>query len=395
MFNLPRALIFVMSLIPQTGSLTAVAEPAAAAAPSVSSAPQPGPRQKIVDGSPELLADGRVAFRFRSGTAKSVVARGQFGAEVVLERGEKDGWSGTTAAPVPPGIYEYRLVVDGVSVPDPLNREWKPQRWPGSSILQVPSTPPAPWDPQAVPRGSVHHHTYWSASLETWRRVVVATPPGVKAGVALADRLPVLYLSHGFSDTEETWTVHGRAHLILDALVAGGKAVPMILVMPDAHALPPPPGWSDVYAAENTDAFARELITEVIPLVEEQYPVRQDPAGRAFAGLSMGGRHALTLGLRHADVFSQIGAFSAAVPDAATLEAALPRVADINAQLTRLWIACGRDDFLFKQNESLHAALEKAGLRHDYMVTDGDHSWPVWRRYLADFLPQLFREGAR
>jgi enterochelin esterase family protein len=169
------------------------------------------------------------------------------------------------------------------------------------------------------------------------------------------------------------------------------RRAPMILVMPDAHALPPPVGWSDGYAAENTDAFAKELITEVIPLVEKNYPARKDPAGRAFAGLSMGGRHALTIGLRHADHFSHIGAFSAAVPDQATLEATLPKAADINARLTRMWIACGRADFLFQQNESLHAAFEKAGLRHEYLATEGDHSWPVWRRYLADFLPLIFQ----
>jgi enterochelin esterase-like enzyme len=392
MIPLSRILVVLMILCTQPDGLTAAEEPAAVTSPV---APTPGARQKIVNGSPEVLADGRVVFRFRSGTAKTVVARGQFGAEVVLVRGEKDGWSGTTEKPVAPGIFEYRLVVDGVALPDPLNREWKPQRWPGTSILHVPATPPAPWDPQAVASGAVHRHSYWSPSLETWRRVVVVTPAGVKAGVAYPDPLPVLYLSHGFSDTEETWTVHGRAQAILDALVAGMKAVPMVLVMPDAHALPPPTGWSDAYASENTDAFARELITEVMPLIESNYPVRKDRAGRAFAGLSMGGRHALTIGLRHADVFSQIGAFSAAVPDAATLEAAVPRADEINAALTRMWIACGRDDFLFQQNESLHATLEKAGLRHEYVVTDGDHSWPVWRRYLADFLPLLFREPGR
>ena len=392
MSALSRTLIAAMLFTLQTGVAPAAGEAADPPAGEAPAAPAPSARQKIVNGSPEILADGRVVFRFRSGTARTVVARGQFGPEVALARGEKDVWVGTTEGPVKPGIYEYSLVADGVPLPDPLNRALKPQRWPGTSILHVPATPPAPWDPQRIPQGAVHRHSYWSESLGAWRQVVVATPAGVKAGAAQAEPLPVLYLSHGFSDTEETWTVHGRAHAILDALLAGKKAVPMILVMPDAHALPPPPGWSDTYASENTDAFARELITEVIPLVEANYPARKDAAGRAFAGLSMGGRHALVIGLRHADVFSHIGAFSAAVPDQATLEATLPKAADINARLTRLWIACGRDDFLFKQNETLHAALEKAGLRHDYLATEGDHSWPVWRRYLAEFLPLLFQE---
>ena len=133
----------------------------------------------------------------------------------------------------------------------------------------------------------------------------------------------------------------------------------------------------------------------MIPLVEKQYSVRTDPRGRALSGLSMGGRHALTIGLRHSELFSHIGAFSAAVPDQETLEATLPKAADINERLTLMWIACGRADFLFQQNESLHAAFGKAGLRHEYRTTDGDHSWPVWRRYLADFLPLLFQVPKR
>ena len=352
---------------------------------------RPGARQQITGGSPEVGADGRVTFRFRSAKAGQVVARGQFGAEVVLTKDGEDNWSGTTSGAVGAGVYEYSMVVDGTSLPDPLNRALKPQRWPGSSILHIPADPPAPWDPQEVPATAVHRHTGWSAELETWRSVVVITPPGLRAGAAADAPLPVLYLSHGFSDTEETWTVHGKADQILASQVAAGRARPMLIVMPDAHALPPPRGWSDGYAAENTDAFARELIDEVIPFIEKNYPVRTGAAHRAFAGLSMGGRHALTLALRHSDVFSHIGAFSAAPPDGPTMEAGLPQAARLNDGLNLFWIACGKKDFLFERNEEVHAALTKAGVKHDYVVTEGDHSWPVWRRYLVDFLPLLFR----
>jgi enterochelin esterase-like enzyme len=385
----PRVLAFVSVM----SSTLVFQSPAVPAAPAAAEPPVPSP-QRIENGSPEVLADGRVVFRYRSATAKSVKASGQFGPEVELAAGADGRWSGTTAAAVAPGIYEYHLTVDGVGLPDPLNRAIKPQRWPGSSILHIPATPPAPWDQRRIAHGAVHRHTYWSEALGTWRSVVVVTPPGIQAGATTGTRLPVLYLSHGFSDTEETWTVHGRAHAILDALIDEKKAVPMLIVMPDGHALPPPSGWSDGYAAGNTDAFAEELRRDVIPLVEKNYPVRAEPAARAFAGLSMGGRHALTLALRHADVFSQVGAFSAATPDQATLEAALPAAEAINARLKLLWIACGRADFLFEKNEELHAALEKAGLRHEYLATEGDHSWPVWRRYLVDFLPRLFRDDA-
>lgn len=389
--DLVRSLSVVMLLTTVLGTNTTgqAADPPLPA--PATGEPTPSPRQKIENGSPEIQADGRIVFRFRSSAAKSVQARGQFGTDLALVRDAKDMWTGTTPDPVPPGIYEYQMVVDGVALADPLNRAIKPQRWPGTSILHVPSNPPAPWDHRHIPHGAVHRHSYWSETLGTWRQVVVVTPPGLRVGAAAAAPLPVLYLSHGFSDTEETWTVHGRAHAILEALIAEGKAVPMLIVMPDAHALPPSSRFGDGYAVENTDAFARELIGDVIPLVEKNYPVRTEPSARAFAGLSMGGRHALAIALRHSDMFSQIGAFSAAIPEQATLDAALPGAADLNGRLTLLWVACGRDDFLFQQNESLHAAFDKAGLRHEYLATEGNHSWPVWRRYLVDFLPLLFQ----
>ncbi len=363
---------------------------AVVASGSLSAADPPKPRPSNPQGSPELLEDGRVTFRFRSKNAKKVEAGGQFGPAVTLAKGEGDMWVGTTAEPVKPGVFEYHLTVDGQGVIDPLNPEIKPQRWPGSSILHVPANPPAPWDLQDIPHGTVHVHDYHSPSLGTWRKLVVYTPPGVTTGAA-AEPLPVLYLSHGFSDNEATWTVHGRAHWILDSLIAQQKAVPMIIVMPDGHALPPGGGWKEDYGTANTDAYCKELVEEVIPLVEKNYPVKKDAAARAFAGLSMGGRHALTVALRHSDTFSWIGAFSAAPPDAATTEMGFKQADGINGRLKLLWIGCGKKDFLFQRNEEFHAAADKAGLRHEFAVTEGDHSWPIWRGYLAGFAPRLFR----
>jgi enterochelin esterase-like enzyme len=340
--------------------------------------------------SPELLADGRVTFRYRASAAKEINVSGQFGDKVTLTKGEDGTWTGTTAAPVKPGVHEYRVSVDGLGVPDALNAAIKPQRWPGTSILHVPATPPALWDMQEIPHGNVHQHSYKSAVLGTWRDLVVYTPPGVEAGQA-AEPLPVLYLAHGFSDNQATWTAHGKAHWILDALIAQQQAVPMIIVMPDAHALTPGDGWRDDYGAANTDAFCEELLKDVIPLIESKYPVKKSRENRAFAGLSMGGRHALTVALRHSDQFAYVGAFSSAPPDQPTLEKGLAAAATLNANLKYFWVACGKADFLFQRNEEFHAALEKGGIKHTYAVTDGDHSWPIWREYLAQFAPKLFR----
>ena len=335
--------------------------------------------------SPELLPDGGVTFRFMAPKAAEVKVAGQFGPTTALTKDAAGAWS-VTIPKVPAGVHEYHFTVDGLDVIDPQNSLLKPQRWPGSSILHVPATPPAPWDWQNIPHGVIHEHTYLSKALGKPRRIIVYTPPGPAAGP-----LPVLYLSHGYSDNEATWTVHGKAHWIMDSLIAEKKALPMILVMPDGHAIPPGAAGFDDYGPANSDALCRELLQDIIPLVETTYPVDAKPAARGFAGLSMGGHHALTIALNHHATFGWIGAFSAAPPPQKTIAAGLDDAAGTNRDLKLLWIACGKSDFLSKRNHEFNALLKEKGIRYEFVETEGDHSWPVWRRYLCDFAPLLFR----
>jgi len=338
--------------------------------------------------SPELLPDGRVTFRCRAPKATEVKAEGQFGKAVLLEKGQRGIWHGTTAEAVAPGIFEYHLKIDGQKVIDARNSRIKPQRWPGSSILHVPANPPSPWDLQDIPHGTVHHHVHRSCSLGAWRDLVVYTPPR-EAGPG---PFPVLYLAHGYSDSQRTWTVHGKAHWIIDALIHEGKAEPMIVVMPNAHATDPEAKPFHEYFSENTPAFCKDLIEDVIPFVEKRYPVRTEAGARAFAGLSMGGGHAMTVALQHSDRFAYIGAFSSAPPGESLIQAAGKNADAINRNLKVFWIACGDKDFLFERNQKMHASLEAQGIKHDYRVTKGDaHSWPVWRRYLVEFVVKPFR----
>lgn len=339
--------------------------------------------------SPEVLPDGRVTFRISAGDgAETVKVTGQFGAEVILKQGESGLWEGSTEAKVAPGIFEYSFKVDGLNVIDGRNPSIKPQRWPGSSVLHVPADPPAPWDLQDIPHGTVHHHDYHSKALGKWRKLVIYTPPA-----AAGAPLPVLCLAHGYSDNQDTWSTHGKAHCILDALIHSGLAKPMLVVMPDAHAIEPGREAFDHYIVKNTAAFLDELVNDVIPFVENAYLVKKDAAARAFAGLSMGGHHALTVALRKSEVFSQVGAFSSVTPPDEVVAGAAADVRQLNERLQLFWIACGDEDFLFGKNQEMHAKLEKATIAHDYVITAGDdHSWPVWRRYLAMFVPRLFRE---
>ncbi len=364
-------------------SLSAPSVPAQDKKPESKPAPARTARPAPVN-SPEIGSDGSVTFRCKAPQAKEVKAQGQFGKEAAMTKGEDGVWSATVAA-VPPGVHEYRFVVDGLTVIDSQNPLIKPQRWPNTSILHVPSNPPAAWDLQDIPHGTLHSHDYKSKALGTWRRLVVYTPPGKSDAP-----LPVLYLCHGYSDNEGSWSVHGKAHWMLDALIAEKQAVPMIIVMPDAHALPPS-GAFDNYAGTNTEALCKELAADIIPLIEGNYNVSAKPESRAFAGLSMGGHHALAVALNHYDTFAWIGAFSSATPAKELVATGLDNADKVNAGLKLFWIGCGKNDFLFQKNNDFDALLKEKGIKHEYAVTEGDHSWPVWRKYLLEFTPRLFR----
>lgn len=347
-------------------------------------APKPKPRPAPLV-SPELLEDGGVTFRFKAPKAAEVKVSGQFGADAALAKDDAGVWS-VTIPKVPAGVHEYHFSVDGMNVIDPQNSALKPQRWPGSNILHVPANPPAAWDWQDIPHGVIHEHSYASKALGKPRRIFVYTPPG--AGDA---PLPVLYLAHGYSDNEATWTVHGKAHWILDSLIASKKIAPMILVMPDAHAIPPGAAGFEDYGPANSEALCRELLQDIVPLVESSYKVTAKPEARAFAGLSMGGHHALTVALNHHDQFGWVGAFSSAPPSAKSVAAGLANAEAANRDLRLLWIGCGKKDFLVERNHEFNALLKEKGIRYEYAETEGGHEWPVWRRYLTDFAPKIFR----
>jgi len=140
---------------------------------------------------------------------------------------------------------------------------------------------------------------------------------------------------------------------------------------------------------QSMEKFRHELTQDALPLVERLYRVAKKPEQRAIAGLSMGGGQSLGAGLT-LDGFGWIGAFSAAAPPTSMIDAALADAATTNARLRLLWIAIGKDDFLLKRNEEFIALLKDKGIRHEYLLTEGGHSWPVWRQYLVDFLPRLF-----
>jgi enterochelin esterase-like enzyme len=336
--------------------------------------------------SPDIEPDNSVTFQIRAPQAHEVTVQGQWPDGKISMQKETNGWWSVTSAPIPAGIWEYSLQVDGLSMIDPGNSAIKPMREPRTSILHIPGNPPLPWDFQDVPHGVVHSHTYRSKSLGVLRGLVVYTPPGYEQNNR---KYPTLYLQHGSGDNQATWTVHGKAHWILDNLIAQGRTKPMIVVMANGHTSDQP--FSMPGLESNAARFERDLLEDVMPFVEANYRVKKSAEDRAVAGLSMGGAQSLTIGLQHPEKFAWVGGFSAAPPSAENVSDALKNPGRINHQLKLLWIGDGKDDFLLKRNKDFIALLTQSGIHYQWHLTDGNHSWPVWRNYLCDFAPELFR----
>ena len=289
-------------------------------------------------------------------------------------------WS-VTVPQIDAGVWEYSFNVDGVSMIDPGNSAIKPMREPRTSILHIAGEPPKIWDFQDVPHGVVHSHTYRSKSVGRPRELAVYVPPGYHKS---DKNYPLLVLQHGAGDNQSTWTVHGKAHWTIDNLIAQKKAEPMIVVMLDGHA------GTGGLGGNNTELFEKDLLEDVLPFIEENYRVKKGSENRGIVGLSMGGGQSLTIGLKHLDQFAWVGGFSAATPNKENIQKPLADPAT-NTKLKLLWIACGKDDFLLRRNEEFIALLNENKIKHDWELTPGNHSWPVWRDYLAAFIPKLFK----
>ena len=342
--------------------------------------------------SPEIHTDRTVTFRVRVPKASEVSVSGEWpGGSKTMTRDDQGDWS-VTVGPLEPDVYGYSFSIDGFRALDPANPAVKPMRSPSTSVLEVPGNPPRVWEFQDVPHGTVRLHDYQSKALGRLRRLRVYTPPGYDRG---SRRYPVLYLFLGSGDNEATWTAFGHAHWILDNLIASGKTQQMIIVMTDGHASAPQftgmPTTNMI--SRNITDFEHDLLGDVLTLVEGNYRSRKDAASRAIAGLSMGGGQSLAIGLNHPELFAWVGAFSSFVRDPQNVLAkALANPEATNRKLKLLWVACGRDDRLMENSRMFADVLKKRGVRYEFHETEGNHSWPVWRRYLAEFAPLLFVE---
>jgi len=336
--------------------------------------------------SPEVQQDRRVTFRLRAPDAKAVGLNVQFAQGTQAMTKDENGLWHVTVGPAEPEIYEYNFIVDGLQVADPANSWLKFWGGTAKNLVLVPGDPPMFFEQQRVPHGTVHVHKYASKSLGATRGLYIYTPPGYEENLQI--KYPVLYLLHGMGDTEDAWTVVGRANLIVDNLLAANKTKPLVIVMPYGHTPSAPP---DMRSLDNYAGFEKDLVEDVIPYIQKCYRVSTEQKDRAIAGLSMGGGQALTVGLGNLDLFGWLGAYSSAVPRDQSLDKLLAEPKAINDKLQLFWIGCGRSDFLFQANQKLLERLNAEEIKHVAHITDGAHEWRLWRIYLNEFVPLLFR----
>jgi len=336
--------------------------------------------------SPEITSKHRVTFRLFAPSATQVGLNAQFAQGIQPMTKDNKGIWHVTIGPVKPDIYEYNFLVDGLQIVDPSNSWLKVWLRNAKNLVEIPGDEPMFYEDQQVPHGTVHIHKYQSKSLGVPRRLYLYTPPGYE--INKDKRYPVLYLFHGFGDTEDAWTGVGRANLIMDNLIAASKAKPFIIVMPYGHTPASPPVMRSIGRYE---AYEKDLIEDVIPYVQKCYRVSSEQKNRAITGLSMGGGQSLTIGLGNLDLFGWVGAFSSAIPEGQKLDKLLTEPESINKKLELLWIGCGRKDFLFEANQKFLELLKTDEIKHVGHITDGAHEWRIWRNYLNELAPLLFK----
>ncbi len=340
----------------------------------------------------EVHPDRTVLLTLAAPHASEVKLSGDFLTEPkALEKGEDGSWS-VTVGPLNPAIYSYNFVIDGVRDIDPINPMIQLGDRSPSSMFEVPGDTPAAYDIQSVPHGTVHLNWYESKSLGVQRGLYVYTPPGYEQGKG---KYPVLYLLHGSGDTEAGWVTIGRANLILDNLIAQGKAKPMIVAMPYGRPLQDVAFGPGNKPAPDRTAFTQDLIEDVIPFTDKLYRTIATPQDRAIAGLSMGGGQALQIGFTHLDTFHYIGVFSMGLQGNTDAEAvykdSLSDPAATNKKLKLFYVACGKADRLFPSAQKLNDLLDQHHITHMFVPSEEGHVWRNWRTYLADFAPRLFR----
>jgi enterochelin esterase family protein len=399
----------------------------------------PGVEASVVTAarSPEVNTNGTITFRLNAPNAKTVRILTDFpklgevpvngSAGFDMTKDEQGIWS-YTSPKLTPSYYQYWFVMDGLTLPDPQNTFVRPASGVYKSVVALPGKE-AEWMMfRDVPHGNLIEHHYLNSENKTARRVVIYTPPDYATS---GKSYPVLYLLHGANDYERGWTQTGMANTIMDNLLAEGKAVPAIIVMPFGHdttgssgklpevrALqaslgytPPargarrgfgggagggggtnaPAGAGRGAAPAGPSYMEKDLLGYVMSYVEKEFRVIKDKKARAIMGYSMGGGHSTTIGFGHPELFSVVGGFSGYNRGSADRLLADP--AKANQDYRIIFIGSGTEDNAVNGGRALHQAFTEKGVKHIWSEDPGyGHDYQIWRIYLHTLLQKTFRD---
>jgi len=362
--------------------------------------------------SPEVHPDRTVTFRLRAPQAAAVELVGEVLQGKPAQPMAKDSegvWS-VTIGPLPPEIWIYNFRIEGVEFPDSANISLMPRAAGAaavSSFVEVPGDTPAFYDARPVPHGQVRMILYESRAMDVNRYVWVYTPPDYDK---TNKKYPVYYLLHGNGETQSGWVMNGRANIILDNLIADGKAVPMVVVMPHGHAMQSAsvgpfkavrqPGPESFL---NFAAFTKDLLEQILPMIEGSFRVYGDPDHRAIGGLSMGAFQSIQIGLAHPELFHYVLAYSGGFGGIGPaiqgdIEAQSPwRELLANPEQTRknlrlLFLgAGGQETAMLPPGKRLVQLFKEKGINAVWADYPGGHVFSVWRNHLNYTAPLLFR----
>ncbi|GHA25650.1 hypothetical protein GCM10007103_03620 [Salinimicrobium marinum] len=240
-----------------------------------------------------------------------------------------------------------------------------------------------------IATGKIDTISYASKTVGNTRKALIYTPPGFSK----EKEYPVLYLLHGIGGDEKEWLKGANPQVNLDNLYAENRLEPMLVVMPNGRAMKNDRAEGNIFAPDKIEAFSRfedDLLNDLIPFIEKNYPVLTDRENRAIAGLSMGGGQSLNFGLGNLDEFAWVGAFSAA-PNTKEPEALLPNPQEAKEKLELLFISCGDKDDLLHVSQRTHNYLFQEGVPHIYYLEPGGHDFKVWKNGLFMFSQFLFK----
>ena len=364
--------------------------------------------------SPVINSDGTVTINLYDPAAQQVSVSGDF--EVIRKvtlpmTKQADGVWTVTTGPLEPELYSYSLTVDGQRFIDPANSYVNRDISTLSNIFIVSKGNDDRGHLYAVndvPHGTLSRVWYDSPTLGQQRRMTIYLPPTYDG----KKQFPVMYLLHGHGGDETAWGDLGRTSQIMDNLIAEGKCVPMIVVMPNGNpTCNAAPGWwhegmytpnGNAFRERGAKATMEQSFMDIVNFVDSHYCTIKKREARAVTGLSMGGGHTFGIARMYPDTFDYYGLQSAATHMAlgGAIDSKEPMVTpEFDEQMARLfaskpklfWIAIGKDDFLMPMNTALRQYLDNHHYPYEYYENDGGHLWRNWRIYLTLFAQKIFK----